>query len=88
MAGLLPHHPRPRPAHEPPCFLHPLLLSCASYIYIGSFFWLPSWQVFYRIITGRGQPMNRLLSKLDNMPLLLLWGSKVSPGPLAGQGGP
>ncbi len=34
-------------------------------------------EVFYRIITGRGQPMNRLLDRLEGMPLLLLWGSKV-----------
>ena len=34
-------------------------------------------EVFYRIITGSGKPMNRLLDKLDAMPLLLLWGSKV-----------
>ena len=34
-------------------------------------------EVFYRIITGSGKPMNRLLDKLDGMPLLLLWGSKV-----------
>lgn len=34
-------------------------------------------QVFYRIITGRGQPMNRLLAALPGTPLYLLWGEKV-----------
>ncbi|GAB4823102.1 hypothetical protein N2152v2_010148 [Parachlorella kessleri] len=39
-------------------------------------------EVFYRIITGSGKPMNRLLDKLDGMPLLLLWGSKENtPAP-------
>ena len=34
-------------------------------------------EVFYRIITGRGEAMNRLLVRLEaaRMPLLLLWGS-------------
>jgi pimeloyl-ACP methyl ester carboxylesterase len=32
-------------------------------------------EVFYRVITARGTPVNRLLDQLDNkMPLLLLWG--------------
>lgn len=33
-------------------------------------------EVFYRVITARGEAMNRLLDKLDNMPLFLLWGEK------------
>lgn len=37
-------------------------------------------EVFYRVITAQGEAMNRLLDKLDDMPLFLLWGSKVSLG--------
>ncbi|KAL4518461.1 hypothetical protein Ndes2526B_g01130 [Nannochloris sp. 'desiccata'] len=34
-------------------------------------------EVFYRVITARGTPVNRLLDRLENkMPLLLLWGSE------------
>jgi len=34
-------------------------------------------EVFYRVITAQGTPVNRLLDKLENkMPLLLLWGSE------------
>lgn len=34
-------------------------------------------EVFYRIITARGTPMNRLLDSFQGkMPMLLLWGSK------------
>jgi hypothetical protein len=34
-------------------------------------------EVFYRIITARGEAMNRLLDRLQGTPLFLLWGSKV-----------
>jgi hypothetical protein len=37
-------------------------------------------EVFYRVITAQGEAMNRLLDKLDDMPLFLLWGSKVRLG--------
>ena len=34
-------------------------------------------EVFYRVITARGTPVNRLLDRFQGkMPLLLLWGSK------------
>jgi len=34
-------------------------------------------EVFYRVITAQGTPVNRLLDRLENkMPLLLLWGSE------------
>lgn len=34
-------------------------------------------EVFYRVITAKGAPMNRLLDGLNGeMPLLLLWGDK------------
>ncbi|PRW33916.1 chloroplastic isoform X2 [Chlorella sorokiniana] len=33
-------------------------------------------EVFYRVITARGEAMNRLLAKLDGLPLYLLWGEK------------
>ena len=32
-------------------------------------------EVFYRIITGKGTPVNQLLARLDK-PLLLLWGAQ------------
>lgn len=33
-------------------------------------------EVFYRILSASGTPVNRLLARLDNMPLFLLWGDK------------
>jgi pimeloyl-ACP methyl ester carboxylesterase len=33
-------------------------------------------EVFYRVITASGTPMNRLLARLPATPLLLLWGSR------------
>lgn len=33
-------------------------------------------EVFFRVITARGEPMNALLDKLQGMPLYLLWGDK------------
>lgn len=34
--------------------------------------------MFYRVITARGEAMNRLLGRLGGtMPLYLLWGAKV-----------
>lgn len=41
-------------------------------------------EVFYRIITGKGTPMNQLLDRMDGMPMLLLWGSRVRGGELGG----
>jgi pimeloyl-ACP methyl ester carboxylesterase len=32
-------------------------------------------EVFYRVITARGTPMNQLLARLPGTPMLLLWGS-------------
>jgi pimeloyl-ACP methyl ester carboxylesterase len=31
-------------------------------------------EVFFRVITGSGSSINRLLKKIDDVPLLLLWG--------------
>ncbi|PSC74999.1 Haloalkane dehalogenase [Micractinium conductrix] len=33
-------------------------------------------EVFYRVITARGEAMNRLLDRLNDIPLYLLWGEK------------